>query len=212
MLSELGYCAIGAGDLESAVSYYERARDTLVETDEDFVLQIVLGNLAEVYENTGDLERARSTALEVLEAQTLSGDRDGVAFTSFTLASIALAAGDLEEAHRRLVDCLEVAEEVGYFELTAYALGLAAALAVALGSNEEAALLIGASHEFFHQLAVSPQAIEAARQASVVETLGNELDDARTLIARGSALDREAAVGVATGLGAAFAGSGGAAL
>jgi tetratricopeptide (TPR) repeat protein len=211
MLSELGYCSIGAGDLESAISYYEQARDTLAETDEDFVLQIVLGNLAEVYENTGDLERARSTALEVLEAQTHSGDRDGVAFTSFTLASIALAGGELEEAHGRLVDCLEVAEEVGYLELTAYALGLAAALAVALGSNEQAALLVGASRELFGNLAVTPQAIEAARQASVVEALGERLDDLPALVERGSDLDREAAVELALRLDPAIAGSGGAA-
>jgi tetratricopeptide (TPR) repeat protein len=211
MLSELGYCCIGAGDHEAATSYYERARDRLAVTDEDFVLQIVLGNLAECYEHTGDIERARTTALEVLEAQTRSGDRDGVAFTSFTLTSIALAAGDLGEAHRRLVDCLVVAEEVGYFEVTAYALGLAGALAVALGSNEEAALLIGASSELFRQLAVTPQAVEAARREKVVEVLAERLDDAPSRIERGTELDKDAAIEVATGLGTALADRGGAA-
>ena len=103
-----------------------------------------------------------------------------------------------------------MAEEVGYHELPAYALGLAAALALALESFEDAALLIGASRESFHQLAVTPQAIEAARHARIVEAL-DEIDDVQSLIDRGSALDREAAAGIATGLGAAFAGSGGSA-
>ena len=211
MFSELSYSAIAVGDFESAISFCEQARDTLTGTDEDFILQIVLGNLAECYEQTGDIERARTTALEVLEAQTRSGDRDGVGFTSFSLASIALSTGELDEAHRRLLDALSVSEEVGFHELSAYALGLAAALAVALGSHEEAALLIGACQELFREVAVTPQAVEAARQASVVETLGKELDDAPSLIVRGSALDREAAIGIATDLGTAIAGSGGSA-
>jgi len=206
MLAELGYAEIAVGDFESAISYCEQSRDALVGTGEDFVLQIVLGNLAECYEQTGDLERARTTALEVLEAQTKSGDRDGVGFTSFTLASIALASGDLGEAHRRVLDVLSASEEVGYHELTAYALGLAAALAAALGSNEEAALLIGACQELLRQLAVTPQAAEATRQAGAVDTVTRELDDAPSLIARGSALDREAAVGIATALGTGIAG------
>jgi tetratricopeptide (TPR) repeat protein len=208
MLAELGYSAIAIGDFESAISYCEQSRDALVDTDEDFVLQIVLGNLAECYEQTGDLDRARTTALEVLEAQTQSGDRDGVGFTSFTLASIALSSGDLGEAHRRVIDALSASEEVGYHELTAYALGLASDLAVALGSHEDAALLIGACRELLRHLAVTPQAAEAARQARVVEAVGIELEDAPSLIGQGSALDRGAAVGIATGLGTAIAGSG----
>ena len=201
MLAELGYGEIAAGNLELAISYYEQARDKLV--DEDFVLQIVLGNLAETYEHTGDLERARATALEVLDAQRHSGDRDGVAFSSFTLTSIALAAGDLAEACSRLVDCLEVAEEVGFKELIAYALGLAAAVAVELGSRREGALLIGASRELLGQLAVTPQAIEAARHEKVVEALRAELDDAPSLIEQGSALELEAAIALARALGPA---------
>ena len=210
MFSELGYGSIAVGDVESAISYCEQARDALADTDEDFVLQIVLGNLAECYEKMGDLERARTTALEVLEAQTRSGDRDGVGFTSFNLASIALAQSDFEETYGRLVDCLAAAEEVGFRELTAYGLGLAASLAVELGSYEEAALLVGATKELFRELAVTPQALEAARHARIVEAL-DELDDAPSLIERGSALDREAAAAIATGLGTAIAGSGGSA-
>ncbi len=207
MFSELGYCSIAVGDVKTAISYYEQARDALA--DEDFVLQIVLGNLAEAYEQTGDLEHARETALEVLEAQRRSGDRDGVAFTSFTLASIALAAADLDEASRRLVDCLAIAEEVGYVELTAYALGLAAALALALSSYGEGAQLIGAARELLRQIGVTPQAIEAARHAGVMEALNDELDNASSLIEGGAELDVHTAVALATGLGSAIAGSGG---
>ena len=199
MLSELGYCENAVGNTELAISYYEQARDKLA--DEDFVLQIVLGNLAETYEHTGDLDRARATALEVLDAQRRSGDQDGVAFTSFTLTSVALAAGELEEACSRLVDCLAVAEEIGFRELTAYALGLAAAIAVALGSNREGALLIGASTEALRQLAVIPQAAEAVRHAKVHEALDRELEDAPALIEEGSKLDLESALALARSLG-----------
>ena len=201
MHAELGVCAMAAGGLQLAIEHYEAARDTLAAEDEEFVLQIVLGNLAEVYEKTGDLERARATALDVLEAQHRLGDRDGVAFTSYTLAGIALTGGDLVEAHVRLVECLTTADEVGYVELIAYALGLAAVLALELGRLDESALLMGASEETFQQTASSPQAYEAARFRIVVAVLRERLDGADGAIERGRSLGLESAVELASGLG-----------
>ena len=105
----------------------------------------------QLYQHTGDLDHARETALEVLDAPRRSGDQDGVAFTSFTLASVALAAGDLQESRKRVDDCLAVAQEIGFREVIAYPLGLAAALALALGSSRGGALLIGARKELLRQ-------------------------------------------------------------
>ena len=148
--AELGALENAAGNPQAAIGYSETASEMLGE--EEFIRLIVLGNLAESYEQTGDLERARATAVSVLEAQRAIADRDGVAYMSFTLASVALADGDLAESHRRLIECLTVAGEVGFVEVTGYALGLAADLAVALDELDDAAMLIGATNEAFDRI------------------------------------------------------------
>ena len=99
----------------------------------------LLGNLAESYEQTGDLARARETALEVLEGQRRIGDRDGVAYMSFALASIALAQGDLAESQRRLIECFTVADGGRVPRAHGYALGVAGELALAIELPEDAA-------------------------------------------------------------------------
>ena len=203
MLNQLGSWANSVGDPHAAIPYFEAAAAKV--SDEEFLRLIALGNLAESYEQTGDLERARPTALHVLEAQRGIGDRDGVAYMSFTLASIALAQGDLAESHRRLVECLTVAAEVGFVEVTGYALGVAAALALELDDLGDAALLTGASRESFDRIGGSPTAYEAARQAAVVASLREKLDDADAAIDRGRTIGAEAAAAVAASLGSRIA-------
>lgn len=203
MLNQLGSWANSIGDPHAAIPYFEAAAPKV--SDDEFLRLIALGNLAESYEHTGDLERARPTALHVLEAQRGIGDRDGVAYMSFTLASIALAQGDLAESHRRLVECLAVAAEVGFVEVTGYALGVAAALALELDDLGDAALLTGASRESFERIGGSPTAYEAARQAAVVASLREKLDDADAAIDRGRTIGAEAAAAVAASLGSRIA-------
>ena len=164
--AELGALENAAGNPEEAIGYSETASQMLAH--EEFIRLIVLGNLAESYEQTGDLERARTTAMSVLEAQRAIADRDGVAYMSYTLASVALASGDIAESHRRLIECLTVAAEVGFVEVTGYALGLAADIALALDDLQDAAMLIGACLERFAQLGVAPHVREGDRQARVV--------------------------------------------
>jgi predicted ATPase/DNA-binding SARP family transcriptional activator len=198
--AELGALENAAGDPRAGIGYSEIAVEML--DGEEFIQLICLGNLAESYEQTGDLVRARETAHRVLEAQRRNGDRDGVAYMSLALASIALAQGDLAESQRRLVECFTVAAEVGFVEVTGYALGVAAALAVELGAHEDGALLIGACRETLERLGVTPLAPEASRQARVVTTLRGTLDDADASIERGMSLGVDAAVALAIGLDA----------
>jgi predicted ATPase/DNA-binding SARP family transcriptional activator len=198
--AELGALANAAGDPQASIGYSETAAEMLAE--EEFIRLIVLGNLAESYERTGDLERARTTAQTVLEAQRANGDRDGVAYMSLALASVALADGDLAESHRRLIECLTVAAEVGFVEVTAYALGLAADLAVAVDELEEAAMLIGACREQLDQHGVVPHVPETARQARVVALLEERLPDAGDAIDRGRLIRLDEAVTLALALDA----------
>ena len=199
--AELGALANAVGDPRAGIGYSETAVEML--SGEEFIQLICLGNLAEGYEQSGDLGRARETAHRVLEAQRRNGDRDGVAYMSLTLASVALAQGDIAESHRRLVECFTVAAEVGFVEVTGYALGVAADLAVVAGAREDGALLIGACRENFERLGVTPHTPEAARQARVVATLRETLDDADAAIERGMLLGVEAAVALAMALDAA---------
>ena len=201
--TQLGSWANAAGDPQTAIGYLEAAADML--HDEEFIRLIALGNLAESYEQTGDLESARSTALYVLEAQRGIGDRDGVAYMSFTLASIALAQDELAESHRRLVECLTVAAEVGFVEVTGYALGVAAALALALDDPDDAALLIGACQESFGRMGGAPNVNEASRQAAVVASLQGKLEGADAAIDHGRTVGVEEAGAVAFDLSARIA-------
>ena len=198
--AELGALENAVGDPQASIRYSETAVDLL--DDEEFIQLICLGNLAESYEQAGDLGRARETALRVLEEQRRNGDRDGVAYMSLALASVALKQGDPAEAHRRLVECFTVAAEVGFVEVTGYALGVAAELAVRLDAADDGALLIGACRESLERLGVTPHAPEAARQASVVAALRETLDNAEAAIERGTTLAPDAAVGVALALDA----------
>ena len=59
--AELGALENAAGDPQEAIGYSETAAEML--EDEEFIRLIVLGNLAESYEQIGDLERARATAV-----------------------------------------------------------------------------------------------------------------------------------------------------
>ncbi len=196
--AELGTTAIAAGDPRLGIEYSTAAVEH-PGTDE-FVRLIALGNLAECYEQIGDLERARTTALEVLAAQEASGDRDGVAYMNFSLATIELARGELRESQHHLAECIRVAEEVGFAELVAYALGVAAALALRIDEAEQGALLLGASLESFLGLGVTPQAREAERHAEVLSELEDWLDDAAGAVARGRATELAEAVDIAVRL------------
>ena len=160
----------------------------------------MLGNLAESYEQTGDLALARSTALGVLEGQRRLGDRDGVAYMSFALASIAMAEGDPAEAHRRLIECFTVAAEVGFAELTAYALGVAADLALALDDPDTAATLLEAARERFGRIGGAPQAHEVERHARVAARVDVLLEDPDQAFARGRDLRPDEAVAIAFAL------------
>jgi predicted ATPase/DNA-binding SARP family transcriptional activator len=198
--AELAALANASGDSAAAIEYGEEAARRFA--DEEFLRLIVLGNLAESYEQTGDLERGRTTALEVLEAQRRIGDRDGVAYMSFALASMATAMGDVAEAHRRVIECLTVAAEVGFVELTAYALGIAADLAVALDRPEDAALLLESSREGFRRIGSAPQVNEVERHERIHRALAERLDDVDGALERGRALRQDDAVALAMGLDA----------
>ena len=196
--AELAALSNAAGDPEAGIEYGRTADELLA--DEEFLRLIVLGNLAESYEQTGDLALARSTALGVLEGQRRLGDRDGVAYMSFALASIAMAEGDLAEAHRRLIECFTVASEVGFAELTAYALGVAADLALALDDPDTAATLLEAARERFGRIGGAPQAHEVERHARVAARVDELLEDPEQAFARGRDLRPDEAVAIAFAL------------
>jgi hypothetical protein len=94
----------------------------------------------------------------VLEAQRHIGNRDGVAFTSFALTSMAGGRNDLAEARRRLLECFWVAAEVGFVDPNAYARAVASEIALAIGASEQAATLLGASQEGFDRIGGTPWA------------------------------------------------------
>ncbi len=197
--AELAALSNAAGDPKAGIEYGVTA--ARIFADEEFLRLIVLGNLAESYEQTGDLERGRAIAVEVLESQRRIGDRDGVAYMSFALASMAAAQGDPAEAHRRLIECLTVAGEVGFVELTAYALGVAAELALVVGKPETAALLVAASREGFSRVGGTPQVHEAERHERVLVSFAGRVD-IEPALERGRALRQDEAVALVMSLDA----------
>ena len=207
MLSELGMWARGSGDPLAAIAYYEQARDTLADEDEEFLLQLILGNLADAYEQTGDLERARATALEGSTRKSTSG----IATALPSRASPLRTSRSQPASSRRLGEgrqLLRRSDEVGFVEVKAYALGSAAALAAAVGAHEDGALLIGAAGS---SSAGSAPLLRLPRRNGMRGRRARdcELDDAPSVIARGAELEVEAAVELAKSLRATSAGKSG---
>ena len=188
---ELGAWAHAQGALPEARRRYEPARQALAEVDDPIGQATVLGNLAVVYQATGEPARAREASEAALALYEGSGDLDGLAVTTLNMAYVELGNDDLPAAGRRLGEALAWAERLGHREVLAYAVGYGAELALALGRADDAAVLCGAFDQMFEVIDSVPQPDEVERHAKLLERLSTQID-VREAMARGNALPPDA--------------------
>ena len=188
---ELGAWAHAQGALPEARRRYETAREALAEVDDPIGQATVLGNLAVVYQATGEPDRAREASEAALALYEGSGDLDGLAVTTLNMAYVELGNDDLPAAGRRLGEALAWAERLGHREVLAYAVGYGAELALALGRADDAAVLCGAFDQMFEMIDSVPQPDEVERHAKLLERLSTQVD-VREAMARGHALPPDA--------------------
>ncbi len=173
---ELGAWAHAQGELPEASRRYETAREALSEVDDAIGQATVLGNLAVVYQATGEPARAREASEAALALYERSGDLDGLAVTTLNMAYVELGNDDLPAAGHRLGEALAWAERLGHREVLAYAVGYGAELALALGRADDAAVLCGAFDQMFEVLDSVPQPDEIERHAKLLERLSTQVD------------------------------------
>ncbi len=188
---ELGAWAHATSDLAEAQRRYESAREALSDVDDPVGNATVLGNLAIVYQATGQPARAREASEAALELYERSGDLDGLAVTTLNMALVELRNDDLPEAARRLGEALAWCERLGHREVMAYAVGYASELALALGRPDDAAVLCGAFDQMFELIDSVPQPDEIERHAQLLERLSTRIDVEEPM-ARGRALPADA--------------------
>jgi predicted ATPase/DNA-binding SARP family transcriptional activator len=190
---ELGAWAHAQGALPEARRRYETAREALADVDDPIGQATVLGNLAVVYQATGEPARAREASEAALALYERSGDLDGLAVTTLNMAYVELGNDDLPAAGRRLGEALAWAERLGHREVLAYAVGYGAELALALERADDAAMLCGAFDQMFEVIDSVPQPDEVERHAKLVERLSGQVD-VREAMARGNALPPDAVI------------------
>ena len=194
-LMEIGATWHMEGELGKATEYYESARKTLTEIDEN-ATGVVLANLGAVYQALGELDRAEAATAEALGLAEKLEDEDGIAISSLNLSAVDLERGNLQAAALHVTVAIDKALRLAYREVTAYALGVAGVIALRTGRAEEAAVLGGAFLALFREIGTAPQPEEAERHAALLAEAAGQVD-VEAALERGRSLTTDEAVALA---------------
>ncbi len=125
------------GEIDAAKKYYEQALDECPPTEEREKAAI-LNNLAIIYANRGDVEKAIAFYQESLELKEKIGDVQGKAATLHQLAGIYADRGDVEKAIAFYQESLELKEKIGNLQGKAATLHCLAIIYADRGDVEKA--------------------------------------------------------------------------
>jgi tetratricopeptide (TPR) repeat protein len=140
----LGVVQARVGNLDAAISEYERSRHDAHEAGDAFVEAGVLRELGSAHQRRGDLEVAAACLTEALRLHEGVGSLRGKALTLHTLGELRLRQGDPHAARAVFQRVLDMIQPLNDIVGKAYAtLGLAEALASAglRGEAEERSLM-----------------------------------------------------------------------
>jgi tetratricopeptide (TPR) repeat protein len=174
-LLRLGLVAHERGDHAAATARYEQVVHLSRPNGDMPLLDIALGNLADIALREGRFEESAALSTESVELEAESGLRDRAAVTLLNLGSALLGMGRAAEAEERFAESLTLARELGLAEDPGYALDGLAAAAAALGQPERAARLAGAADAVFRSVGIRIQQFEADRREEVLSRLRAEL-------------------------------------
>ncbi|MDX1624033.1 MAG: tetratricopeptide repeat protein [Gemmatimonadota bacterium] len=191
----LAQVAFHKGEYEVSTGLYEEGLAMARELGDERSVTVVLNNMGEIARIQGDLERARSLYLRILEESPVVSDPE---ILHFNMGQTAIELGEFAEARDQFLASLRVALETNPGYVHFGILGIAQALA-GTGRHARAALLFGAAEAereragwVFHDADLAPieGSIETIRKALDAE----ELDE---LWKRGRAMNEEEAVALA---------------
>jgi predicted ATPase/DNA-binding SARP family transcriptional activator len=198
-LLRLGLVAHERGDHAAATTRYEEVVRLSRPGGDAPLLDIALGNLADIALREGRFEASAALSTESVELEAESGLRDRAAVTLLNLGSALLGMGRAAEAEARFAESLTLARELGLAEDPGYALDGLAAAAAALGQPERAARLAGAADAVFRGVGIRIQRFEADRREQVLARLREELGPEALAAAMAQGASRLAATPRAAG-------------
>lgn len=115
-LINLGVLKHQQGQLEAALQNYEKALTTGRELNDYTIKEICLNNLAQIFLDKGDLEKALAYNYDALELRELMGLEVDAADSYLSIAEIALKQRDVPLAEENLNLALALCHKLDYFE------------------------------------------------------------------------------------------------
>jgi tetratricopeptide (TPR) repeat protein len=113
-ISQLGWAASRAGDLDRSVALREQAVALARDEADKWNLAMALGNLGGSLWKVGDYARARAALEESLPLYRALGELEGIAFALCGLGMLTLSEGDHKRASSLLEEALVLARKVGH--------------------------------------------------------------------------------------------------
>jgi tetratricopeptide (TPR) repeat protein len=165
---------------------WEQGRELLAEAvrlfdelgDEYYMLE-TRRRLAWMYQNLGDVDRARAMHDENLRRARLAGNEQLVGTTSGVLAGFAMNAGRLEDALELLRDAIGIHRKLGDILGLLFDLHRSARLLFFLGRGPEAATRLLSKAAALHmEMDLPPEPWLAANDQQTLDGIHAKLDDA----------------------------------
>jgi predicted ATPase/class 3 adenylate cyclase len=113
-ISQLGWAASRAGDLDRSVALREQAVALARDEADKWNLAMALGNLGGSLWKVGDYARARAALEEALRLYRALGEPEGIAFALCGLGMLTLSEGDHKQASSLLEEALGLVRKVGH--------------------------------------------------------------------------------------------------
>lgn len=165
-LASIGAGHYMAGNFDSAVHYLERARTLATALADHRTVGNVLGNLANISKDRGDLATATQLYEQASIVRRRSGDSRGIAADQNNLGLIARALGDMDGARKAFEEALALNRSEGRHRLVAINLTNLGDIAAIDGDY-------AAAHEYYTSaLELNQAAGDAAEEGFVLHSLG----------------------------------------
>jgi tetratricopeptide (TPR) repeat protein len=175
-----GYLTI-RGYWDEAVRRGEHAQQAARALSDEIQFARFSHNLAMIYQDRGDLAKARRLYNESMEINKKLGDESRIAISLHQLAMLTADLGELDEASRLYSESLDIEKKLGNQGGIAGSLHQLAVLAQAQGEVDKARRLYGESLEIVKRLGNEVGIAASLHQLASLARLEGELDEARRL-------------------------------
>jgi Tetratricopeptide repeat len=116
LLRELGQIQLRSGLVENALQAFFTARDIFRQQDDKRDKAFVIGDIARIYVDKGDVDQGLKLHEERLQVYEKLGDIDGIAHTLWSIAKIDLQNKQHQKAHLSLTKAYDLFLKLGHLE------------------------------------------------------------------------------------------------